>query len=622
MPRSDDQLLTRWGRSLDPDRVLQEYPRPQLVRDSYLNLNGYWEHAVTGLHATEPEQYDGPILVPFSPESALSGVGRQLRPDELLWYRRNLVLPSGFAVPDGRVLLHFGAVDQTCTVWLNGVEVGGNHGGYLPFTCDLTTALVPGGNRLVVRVRDLSNNRGPSSGKQRLARGGIWYTAQAGIWQTVWVESVPPVYVDGLDLVPRLDDGALEVTVRAASHGDPADREVPGAADPDDPRMARREVPAAAGGVPAPREARVRVLDQDRVVAAATVPVGVPARVPLDAVRPWTPEDPHLYDVQVELGEDRVASYVGMRSFGVGPDEHGVPRLLLNGRPYFHAGVLDQGYWSDGLLTAPSDEAMVHDIATMKRLGFTMLRKHLKVEPLRWYHHCDRLGMLVWQDFVNGGGRYRTAAVTWPGKYPIRLRDDRYALLGRGDPAGREEFRSEVRRTVAHLRNVTALAVWVPFNEGWGQFDANAVAAEVAALDPTRSVDHASGWHDQGGGDLWSLHVYARRFRPPRRPPGECRVLVLSEYGGYDLGVAGHTLSDHEFGYRHFDSAASLGAAFRRLHEDEVAPAVAARGLSATVYTQVSDVEDELNGLLTYDREVLKLPEDLVRDAIATLRLP
>ncbi len=598
-------MLTRWGRELDPTQVLPEYPRPQLVRDSYLNLNGWWDYAVTAAGSGPPTTWDGRMLVPFSPEAELSGVGRQLQPDELLWYRRSLTLPSGFAVPGGRVLLHFGAVDQTCTVWLDGVEVGGNHGGYLPFTCDLSPALGrPVEHELVVRVRDVSNNRGPSSGKQRLARGGIWYTAQSGIWQTVWVESVPDWYVEALHLEPRLAESALRVTVVAP--GTEPSREVE----------------------PVETTALVRVLDGGSLVASATVPVGVATDIALAAVRPWTPEDPHLYDVEVELGADRVRSYVGMRSFGVGPDDDGVPRLLLNGAPYLPRGVLDQGYWCDGLMTAPSDEAMVYDITTMKRLGFTMLRKHVKVEPLRWYHHCDRLGMLVWQDLVNGGGRYRTAAVTWPGRWPalwpVRLRDDRpvwRSVLGRADPVSRQELLDELERTVALLRSAPSLAAWVPFNEGWGQFDANDVARRLAALDPTRPIDHASGWHDQGGGDLWSVHVYGRRFRVPRRRGGERRVLVLSEYGGYDLAVTGHTYGEGDFGYRHFETAGALGDAFRRLHVEELAPAVRA-GLGATVYTQVSDVEDELNGLLTYDREVLKLPEELVREALAALRLP
>ncbi len=587
------ELLTRWGRDLDPDHVLVEYPRPQLVRGSYLNLNGRWEHAFTGLDAPAPVRYDGPIVVPFSPEAPLSGVRRQLQPDELLWYRRTVVLPEDLGGgPDRRVLLHFGAVDQTCTVWVDDVEVGRHHGGYLPFFFDVTDALADvEGHSLVVRVRDVSDGRGPSSGKQRLQRGGIWYTAQSGIWQTVWMEAVPAGYVARLDLVPHLADGALEVTVHA-------------------------------GGSPT-GPAEVRVLADGVEVAAAEAPAGEPVRIPVPDVRPWSPEDPFLYDVEVRLGVDRVESYVGMRSVGVGQDEDGLPRLLLNGEPYLHVGVLDQGYWSDGLLTAPSDAAMVHDIATMKSLGFTMLRKHIKIEPLRWYHHCDRLGMLVWQDLVNGGGRYPTATISWPGRRRgrrLRLRDDRYALFGRRDAHARHEFRREVARTVELLGSVPSLVAWVPFNEGWGQFDAVEVTAVLRALDPTRSIDHASGWHDQGAGDLWSHHVYVRAFRAPRRRRDEHRVLALTEYGGYDLRVPGHETSTEGFGYRHSRTPAELAEMFTRLHREELGPAVPL-GLGATVYTQVSDVEDELNGLLTYDREVLKIEVPVVRAALDALRL-
>ncbi|GAA4079710.1 glycoside hydrolase family 2 protein [Nonomuraea soli] len=570
-------MLTRWGRALDPDAVLPEYPRPQLVRDSYVNLNGRWEYAFSSDDDEEPEAYEGEIIVPFSPEAPLSGVGRQLRPGQTLWYRRTLRLPDGFAVPGGRVLLHFGAVDQECAVFLDGVEVGAHEGGYLPFTCDIT------GNPegvLVVRVRD--DTGAGARGKQKLERGGIWYTAQSGIWQTVWAESVPAVHVERLTLTPDLPGSAVAVTVHAPE--------------------GNALVEISARGTP---------------VASATAQAGTPVVVPVPGARPWSPEDPFLYDVTVTLGQDRVRGYFGMRSFGVGPDADGVPRLLLNGRPYFHAGILDQGYWPDGLYTAPSDEAMIHDIATMKRLGFTMLRKHIKVEPLRWYHHCDRLGILVWQDLVNGGEPYRPWVVTAPVLTPLRLDDRRHRVFGRGDAAGRARFESEARACVEHLRDVVSLALWVPFNEGWGQFDAARVAAELAALDPTRPVDHASGWHDQGAGDLRSLHVYFRRFRPPR-PDG--RVLALTEYGGYSLPVEGHVWGGGRFGYKRFDSAVRLGAAFARLHRREILPAIA-RGLSATVYTQLSDVEDELNGLLTYDREVVKMDEDLVRSINERLKL-
>jgi Glycosyl hydrolases family 2/Glycosyl hydrolases family 2, TIM barrel domain len=578
------QLTTRWGRDLDPGRVLPEHPRPQLVRDGYLVLNGWWDYAITPAWAPAPQEYDGRILVPFSPEAPLSRVGRQLQPDERLTYRRLVEVPRGLVPPGGRLLLHFGAVDQTCVVRLDGAEVGRNTGGYLPFTCDLTSALRqgpgPGPHELVVDVRDQSDGHQHASGKQRLRRGGIWYTAQSGIWQTVWLEAVPEVYVERLTVVPHLEDSSVEVTVCAA-------------------------------------RGRAEVHLDGNVTA---VDVNTPTRIPVRDVHLWSPEDPHLYDVEVVLEDDRVRSYVGMRSFGVGRDEHGVPRLVLNGAPYLHVGVLDQGYWPDGLLTAPSDAAMVHDIATMKALGFTMLRKHAKVEPLRWYHHCDRLGMLVWQDLVNGGGRYRTAAVTWPGRWPVRLGDTRrQSLLGRGDAEGRALFRQEMRRTVEHLRNATCLAVWVPFNEGWGQFDANAVASQLRRLDPTRSVDHASGWHDQGGGDLRSLHVYGRRLRRPRRRDG--RAVVLSEYGGHRLLVAGHVLDDERaYGYGEQSSSAALAAWFTALHQRLGASVPA--GLSATVYTQLSDVEDELNGLLTYDREVLKVDADVVRAALALLRRP
>jgi hypothetical protein len=308
-----------------------------------------------------------------------------------------------------------------------------------------------------------------------------------------------------------------------------------------------------------------------------------------------------------------------MRSLGVGEDDRGRRRFLLNGEPTWHLGVLDQGYWPDGLLTPPSDEAMVHDITTMKSLGFSMLRKHVKIEPLRWYHHCDRLGMLVWQDMVNGGGRYRHLVANLPATRPIRISDRRYGLYFRGDAGARAEFREEVRRTVALLQNAPSVAVWVPFNEGWGQFDANEIAAEVKELDPTRLVNHVSGWIDQGGGDVRSFHSYLRPFRLPRRLRRDDRATALSEYGGYSLKVEGHDWSTREFGYRHFDTAEELAAGFVALHREQIEPAIE-NGLAATVYTQLSDVEDELNGLLTWDREVLKVPAEVVRDTLNRLR--
>ncbi|MEW2359506.1 sugar-binding domain-containing protein [Spirillospora sp. NPDC029432] len=595
-------LLTRWGAALDPDDPLPEYPRPQLARDSHLSLNGRWQYAITppghpgaGDRAepgAEPGEYDGEIIVPFSPEAPLSGVGRTLLPGHTLWYRRTLTLPDGFrARPDDRVLLHFGAVDQTCRVHLNGTLAGRHTGGYLPFTLDITDTLRPGPNTLTVAVQDGTDTNDHARGKQRLDRGGIWYTPQSGIWQTVWAESVPAARITALTLTPHLgDDPAIEITAHTTG------------------------TPTGAPHTPV----RLTVHTGGQPIAHADAAPGRPVRIPLPGARTWTPEDPHLYDLTADYGTDHVRSYFGMRTFATGPDRDGVPRLLLNGRPYFHAGVLDQGYWPDGLYTAPSDQAMIHDIATMKRLGFTMLRKHIKIEPLRWYHHCDRLGILVWQDMVNGGAPYNPLVITAPVATPLRLDDRRHRRFGRADPAGRARFRTETRRTVEHLRNTVSIAVWVPFNEGWGQFDAADITAAIAALDPTRTIDHASGWHDQRAGDLRSLHVYFRRFRVPRRP--DPRVLVLSEYGGYNHRVHGHTFNDKDFGYQRHATPERLAAAYTRLHAQQIIPAVP-RGLSATVYTQLSDVEDELNGLLTYDREILKLPADLVRALNDRLRL-
>ena len=576
---------------------LPEYPRPQLVRDSHLTLNGLWDYAIrptaTG-GATPPAVWDGDILVPYSPEAALSGVGRRLLPGDTLWYRRTIALPAGFVADGQRVLLHFGAVDQDCEVLIDGAVVGANRGGYWPFALDVTDSLGDGApHELVVAVRDETDAGFRSRGKQSLRPGGIWYTPQSGIWQTVWLEAVPAVRVERIAYRALLAEGAIEVTVHTAQAG----------AAPLDVRLTDIRIEVAADGI---------------VVARATATPGAPVAIPIPEPRLWSPDDPFLYDVTVVAGEDTVRSYTGMRTVAVAPDANGVPRLLLNGEPYFHAGVLDQGYWPDGLYTPPSDDAFVRDIQAMKDLGFTMLRKHIKVEPLRWYHHCDRLGMLVWQDLVNGGRRYNPVVITAPVLTPLRLDDRRHRAFGRQDAEGRAEFRDELARTVELLSPSPSIVCWVPFNEGWGQFDSLDAVERVRALDADRIVDHASGWHDQRGGDLRSLHVYFRPIRARRTWGRDGRAVVVSEYGGYSLRISGHGHSDREFGYRKLTSPEDLTAAFEHLHRTEVLPAIA-RGLSAIVYTQIADVEDELNGLLTADRSVAKADTDRVRAVLAEL---
>lgn len=592
---------TPWAEQLDRELPLPEYPRPQLVREHWQNLNGVWSYAFTP-DALHPAAWQGEIVVPFSPEAALSGVGRQLQPDEHLWYRRMVRVPGGAG--GGRLLLHFGAVDQRCRVLVDGRPVGGNRGGYLPFTLDVTAELGDGAeHELVVDVVDPSDTSYHSRGKQALKRGGIWYTAQSGIWQTVWLERVPLVHVRGLRVRPLLESDEIEVVVEASA---------PLVEAPASPEA------SGAGVAAAQTEATVVVSAEGREIARATVRAGEPVRLPLPGARRWHPDDPFLHDLEVALGDDRVTSYFGMRSVGVAPDATGTPRLVLNGEPILHAAVLDQGYWPDGLYTAPSDAALVHDIEQMKALGFNALRKHIKIEPLRWYHHCDRLGMLVWQDLVNGGRRYHPAVVTLPVKLPLRLDDRRHRAFGRQDAEGRAEFAAELDATVRLLGNAPSVVVWVPFNEGWGQFDSLAAVARLRELDPGRVVDHASGWHDQGGGDLKSLHVYFRRLRPGRSWRRERRAIVVSEYGGYSLRLPGHEFGPREFGYRRYRTIDELTEAFAALHRDEIAPAIDA-GLGGYVYTQLADVEDELNGVLTADRTVVKLRADRVRAVNAEL---
>ncbi|MDF1478655.1 glycoside hydrolase family 2 TIM barrel-domain containing protein [Leifsonia sp. H3M29-4] len=576
-------LLTSWGRDLDAESVLGEHPRPQLVREGWRVLNGWWDCAFTAAEAGRPADWTQRILVPFSPEAPLSGVGRRLTAGEALWYRRTIEA----APPGRRVLLHFGAVDRHTTVWIDDVEIGRHDDGYLPFDFEVTAALAaPGPHELVVRVTDPTDAEPGARGKQSSTPGGIWYTPQSGIWQTVWTETVPQRHVERLHLDPLLEQSAVRVTVHAEA------------------------------GAPA----RVRVLAAGRVVAEAQVPVGEATELTLAEVRAWSPADPFLYDVEVELGDDRVRSYFGLRSLGTVTGRDGMRRLTLNGAPILHAGLLDQGYWPDGLLTPPSDAAMIHDIQTARDLGFTMLRKHIKIEPARWYHHCDRLGMLVWQDMVNGGGKYRPSLITVPAFLPWWRLDDRKhrRWFARDDAADRAAFREATRRTVDLLRDAPSVVLWVPQNEGWGQFDSLDIAREVRELDPSRPIDHVSGWHDQGGGDLASLHVYFRRFRMPSRRRVRGRAVALTEFGGYSLPIPGHRFSEREFGYKRFRDAAAFRAAIEKLWRRELEPAVRA-GLAAFVYTQLSDVEDEVNGVISYDREVLKLDPQRMRELNAEL---
>ncbi len=561
-------MRTIWGEELRESSVLPEYPRPQLKRNSFLNLNGPWQFYM-GPAEEKPDRLPETILVPFSPESELSGVNRKKQKGDILCYRRSFTLPEGFF--RGRLLLHFGAVDLIAHVSVNGRACGSHRGGYWPFTFDITDMLREKNIIEVTVEDDGAESNLDARGKQSLTPGGIWYTAQSGIWQTVWLESVPEKYITNLRITPLFDAEEALILVETNAPGK-------------------------------------CLIHLDGMVYTAAA--GTPIHVPVEHMRPWSPEDPYLYPFFVNFESDRVESYFGMRKCALERDERGVPRLFLNNKPYFHNGLLDQGYWPDGLYTAPAEAAMVCDIQTMKALGFNMLRKHIKIEPLRWYYLCDTMGMLVWQDMVSGGGPYRFGLVTVPVAelLPHRI-DNSYKAFGRRSEASRERYYEELEDTVELLYNCPSIVMWVPFNEGWGQFDALEAVARIRQLDGTRTIDHASGWHDQGGGDVFSRHVYFRKFRYKRdRGP---RAAVLSEFGGYACGIEGHRWSKKDFGYRMFSDEKELTAGIVKLYDREILPAKE-QGLSAAVYTQVSDVEEEINGLLTYDRKELKVEPDAI----------
>jgi len=573
------QLMTKWGRELDVNSVRQEYPRPNMVRDSYINLNGYWDLSIH--HAETCSAYDRTILVPFPPESVLSGVGRIVQPDEYLHYRKVFTLPEGFN--KGRVLLHFGAVDQECTVFLNGRKLGEHRGGYLPFCFDISDALADGENEITLCVRDRTEEAPYPRGKQRLQRKGLcsslFYTPVSGIWKTVWMESVPADYVTGVRMTPRYDDAQIEMEVNTTCAG----------------------------------KAKVIVSFEGDTVFEGEVETDRKVRIDLPGFKAWSPDEPNLYDVVVEYGEDRIKSYFGMRIFERKKDSKGILRFYLNKKPFIFNGLLDQGYWPDGILTPPSEAAYEFDIRTLKAMGYNTLRKHIKIEEERFFYLCDTIGMVVWQDMPNGGGKYNMLFVTALPNASERLargiKDHHYKAFAREDEEGRAQFYREMEGMVRLLHNYPCIALWTPFNEGWGQFDAKTATEKIRAMDPDRLINEACGWFDQGGGDLYAIHNYLRKLKVF---PQEDRVVALTEFGGYAYPAKGHIACEKSFGYRAYRSKEELTKNYKRLWEEEIYPNLE-HGLSAAIYTQVSDVEEEVNGVFTYDRAVVKLEEDVVR---------
>lgn len=618
-----NSLTTVWGEALDASNVLPEHPRPRMQREEYTMLNGVWEYAITPVDGKVdaetlaqqviPSRWDGQIVVPFSPEAPLSGVGHTVQPSEILWYKRKIELPK--LADDQRLILHFDAVDWMCACFVNGKLVGTHTGGYLPFSFDVTDLLGPATAgesvgevessvtaesgvtaELVLCVWDPSDTGSQLRGKQRLSRGDIWYTAQSGIWQSVWYEIVSAVHLESLTLKGDMF-GALEVRANVQVNG-----------------------PASVQSSAFELELSLKdELGQDALLA--TLPVDVTgeicAELQVDEPQLWSPERPYLYAVEATLWQDGavvdfVRSYCAFRTVEVKPDEAGVPRVHLNGAPYFVRGVLDQGYWPDGLMTAPSDDALVYDIEAMKSAGFNTLRKHIKIESERWYYHCDRIGMLVWQDCVSGGSAYSSwhtsqkptlFSFTW-GRFDDTT-PSHHEALSAGKDSYRKEWTETCQEMVKLLDGHPSIGFWTLFNEGWGQFDVRAATEAVRVLDATRPIDATSGWYDQGCGDFLSIHNY---FRPLRagwhgKQRGN-RAAIISEFGGLAQMTSGHTSLDHSYGYGDFATVEDWRGAVQKLLA--VAESLQVEGLAGYVYTQVSDVEEEVNGLLTYDRKINK----------------
>lgn len=569
-------LKTRWADAVKPGAPLPEYPRPQMVRENWASLNGEWEYTILPADHEKPRQWDGTIVVPFCVESELSGVRQFVGPASRLWYRRSFEAPETSEV--SRLLLHFGAVDWDATIFVNGVEVGRHQGGYDPFTFDITGALKPGVKQeLMVSVWDPTDEGEQPRGKQVREPKGIWYTSVTGIWQPVWLEAVPVASIGSVLPVADVDAGVVRVTVEERGPGE-------------------------AG------RARVVARDGDKEVGRAEGAVGEAISIPVPDAKLWSPDSPHLYDLEVWLladgkAIDTVKSYFAMRKIELKKDADGFERLFLNGKPLFQFGPLDQGWWPDGLYTAPTDEALRYDIEITKKIGCNMIRKHVKVEPARWYHHCDKMGILVWQDMPSA---FNSAE----GKVQ-HVRPEAKEDWARPKESA-AQFEAELREVVQDFRFFPSIVMWVPFNEGWGQYETARIAKQVKDWDPSRLVNAVSGWTDRGVGDVIDVHQYpGPGMVPAELAPG--RAIVLGEFGGLGLPVKDHLWWDkRNWGYQNMEGKADLLARYEKMFRNLV-PLIG-RGLAAAVYTQTTDVEGEVNGYLTYDRAVLKFDvADLAR---------
>ena len=541
-----------------------KHPRPQFRREEYKLLNGAWDYVILNRlqDSLEDFKYEGKIIVPFAVETLLSNVGRKLTEKDTLVYRRFFDKPFS----KGRTILHFDAVDYRAIVFLNGEEIYENFGGYFNFSIDITKAL-KNQNELIVLVQDPSDKGKQQRGKQSLNPGGIWYTPTSGIWQSVWLENVPDTYIDSIKLLPDVDNKLINIKVHTNNPVKQGEIEL---------YFNNKLLTKHKGNI---SEIELRIAD----------------------IKLWTPETPDLYDIIIRVGDDEVKSYFAMRKFELRKD-----KFYLNNKPYFLTGLLDQGYWPDGGLTAPNDEALKYDIEIAKSLGFNVLRKHIKIEPHRWYYYCDKLGMIVWQDMINGGGQW---SFMYHGVLPtlkINVKDSKYKIFGRNNETNRKEFKIDLTRMVDQLYNYPSICLWGIFNEAWGQFDSQDMLEFLTRLDNSRAIDATSGWYNQGN-NLLSVHRYILPFKMAKVD----KAVALTEFGGYSLPIDNHISCEKQFGYLTYKDRDSYNKALERLYYKQIVPAVK-NGLAACIYTQLSDVEEEINGLVTYDRKVLKVDKELM----------
>lgn len=567
-----DKIKTKWADEINPKNVLAEYPRPIMERQDWKNLNGLWDYAITDVGSHSPTKYDGKILVPFAAESSLSGIMKSVGASKNLWYSTTFTVPANWKGKD--ILLNFGAVDWKTDVWINDILVGSHTGGYTPFSFNITPFLTQSAQKITVKVWDPTDDGPQPRGKQVKNPNGIWYTPVTGIWQTVWLEPVSKQHITSLKTIPDIDEKFVSITpeVSGANFGDLVE---------------------------------ISVLESGKVIYKSKAAIGETMEIPIKNAKLWSPESPFLYQTNIKLisnkkVSDEVRSYFAMRKLSTGKDKDGIVRLLLNNRPYFQFGTLDQGWWPDGLYTAPSDEALKYDIIKTKEMGFNMIRKHVKVEPARWYTHCDEIGMLVWQDMPNGD-----SSTNWQGRGFFNgkelIRTSKSEAI----------YKKEWKEIMDYLYSYPSIAVWVPFNEAWGQFKTVEITDWTKAYDPSRLVNPASGGNHYKTGDMVDIHQYPA---PVLEMNSSDWVTVLGEYGGIGLPVKDHLWNnDKNWGYINLKNSEETTTEYVKYATQ--LKEFAKKGLSAAIYTQTTDVEGEVNGLMTYDRKVDKLNIPAVKKA-------